>query len=99
MSMAKRLFWAGLGLDLAVAGVALVALQPAQAQGNLLDAPKPTREIRAPELPDRLPNKPSQAPAFKVPVEPLGFSAPGPLYLGQRNSLRHGPGRGALDSS
>ena len=87
MSMAKRLFWAGLGLDLAVAGVALVALQPAQAQGNLLDAPKPTREIRAPELPDRLPNKPSQAPAFKVPVEPLGFSAPGPLYLGQRNSL------------
>jgi hypothetical protein len=87
MSMAKRLFSAGLGLGLAVAGMALCALPLAQAQGSLLDAPKPTREIRAPELPGRLPNKPSQAPAFKVPVEPLGFSAPGPLYLGQRNSL------------
>jgi len=74
-------------LILAVAGMALVALPLAQAQGSLLDAPKPSREIRAPELPDRLPNKPSQPPAFKVPVEPLGFSAPGPLYLGQRNSL------------
>jgi hypothetical protein len=96
MSMAKRLFCAGWDLRvcllrttllLAVAGAALVALPSAQAQGSLLDAPKPSREIRAPELPDRLPNKPSQPPAFKVSVEPLGFSAPGPLYLGQRNSL------------
>jgi len=87
MSMAKRLFWAGLGLCLAVAGMALGALPSALAQGSLLDAPKPSREIRAPALPDRLPGKPSQAPAFKVSVEPLGFSAPGPLYLGQRNSL------------
>ena len=96
MSMAKRLLgseWDLRGsllrtaLILAVAGMALVALPLAQAQGSLLDAPKPSREIRAPELPDRLPNKPSQPPAFKVPVEPLGFSAPGPLYLGQRNSL------------
>ena len=57
------------------------------AQGSLLDAPMPSREIRAPELPDRLPSKPSQPPAFKIPVEPLGFSAPGPIYLGQRNSV------------
>src|ERR1019366_6700780 len=66
---------------------AVGALPSALAQGSLLDAPKPSREIRAPELPDRLPSKPSQAPAFKVSVEPLGFSAPGPNYLGQRNSL------------
>ena len=87
MSMAKRLFWAGLGLGLAIAGAALGALPSALAQGSLFDAPRPSRKIREPALPDRLPNKPSQPPAFKVPVEPLGFSAPGPLYLGQRNSL------------
>ena len=87
MSMAKRLFWAGLGLYLAMAGAALGALPPAVAQGSLLEAPKPTRAVRSPALPDRLPAKPSQPPAFQVPVEPLGFSAPGPLYLGQRNSL------------
>ncbi|MGA3012331.1 MAG: hypothetical protein ABSD72_18895, partial [Terracidiphilus sp.] len=85
--MAKRTFWAGLGLGLTIAGIALGAIPPATAQGSLLDAPKPTRAVRAPELPDRLPSKPSQPPAFKVSVEPLGFSAPGPLYLGQRNSL------------
>jgi hypothetical protein len=38
-------------------------------------------------VPDRLPDKSSLPPAFSIPVEPLGFSAPGPIYLGQRNSL------------
>jgi hypothetical protein len=38
-------------------------------------------------LADRIPDKPSQPPAFTVSVEPLGFSAPGAIYLGQRNSL------------
>jgi hypothetical protein len=38
-------------------------------------------------LPDRLPDKPTLPPSFSIPVEPLGFSAPGPIYLGQRNSL------------
>jgi hypothetical protein len=37
------------------------------------------------------PNKPfissSQAPAFEIPVEPLGFFAPGAIYQGQRESL------------
>ncbi len=75
------------GLILVLAGAALGALPSALAQGSLFDAPRPSRKIREPALPDRLPNKPSQPPAFKVPVEPLGFSAPGPLYLGQRNSL------------
>ena len=75
------------GLYLAMAGAALGALPPAVAQESLLEAPKPTRAVRSPALPDRLPAKPSQPPAFSVPVEPLGFSAPGPLYLGQRNSI------------
>jgi len=38
-------------------------------------------------VPDRLPDKSSLPPSFSIPVEPLGFSAPGPIYLGQRNSL------------
>jgi hypothetical protein len=75
------------GLYLAMAVAALGGFPPAVAQGSLLEAPKPTRAVRSPALPDRLPAKPSQPPAFQVPVEPLGFSAPGPLYLGQRNSL------------
>jgi hypothetical protein len=94
--MTKRLLGSGWDLRvsllrtallLAVAGATLGALPATLAQGSLLDAPKPSREIRAPALPDRLPDKPSQPPAFKISVEPLGFSAPGPLYLGQRNSL------------
>jgi hypothetical protein len=43
--------------------------------------------MRPNELPGRLPVKPSLDPVFAIPVEPLGFSAPGALYLGQRNSL------------
>jgi hypothetical protein len=31
--------------------------------------------------------KPSQSPAFQIPIGPLGFSAPGANYLGQRVSL------------
>ena len=37
---------------------------------------------------DRKPQFPaSQAPAFSIPVEPLGFFAPGVIYQGQRDSL------------
>ena len=79
------------GLGLAIAGVLLCAL-PAAAQANAAfeadssrsDQPKEPKER---PLPDRLPDKPSLPPAFTVPVEPLGFSAPGPIYLGARNSL------------
>lgn len=38
-------------------------------------------------LPGGFPSKASQPPLWSVPVEPLGFSPPGPLYLGERNSL------------
>lgn len=36
---------------------------------------------------DSLPSKPSVPPAFSIPAEPLGFSPPGSIYLGQRNAL------------
>jgi hypothetical protein len=48
------------------------------------DQPKEPKER---PLPDRLPDRPSLRPVFTVPVEPLGFSAPGAIYLGARNSL------------
>jgi len=54
---------------------------------NVPDVPAPTRAARGLLLPDRVPEKPSLTPAFTLPVEPLGFSAPGAIYLGQRNSL------------
>ena len=38
-------------------------------------------EDRKPEFPA------SQSPAFSIPVEPLGFFAPGAIYQGQRDSL------------
>jgi hypothetical protein len=38
-------------------------------------------------LPAGYPDKPSFPPSWTIPIEPLGFSPPGPLYLGQRNSL------------
>jgi hypothetical protein len=89
--MAKRLFGAGwrvrAGLRLAAAGAALCAVPWALCQSSLIDAPQPSRPLKPHTLPDRLRDKPSQPPAFSIPVEPLGFSAPGPNYLGQRNNL------------
>lgn len=75
------------GLWLTAAWLALCAPQPAPAQASLADAPQATRPARPRILPDRLPDKPSQAPAFKIPVAPLGFSPPSSFYMGQRTSL------------
>jgi len=36
---------------------------------------------------DSLPSKPTVPPTITIPAEPLGFSAPGSIYLGQRNAL------------
>jgi hypothetical protein len=82
----------GAGLGLAVAGVLLCALPVATAQANAAfgadsspaDRPKVPKER---PLSDRFPDRPSLPPAFSVPVEPLGFTPPGPIYLGLRNSL------------
>ncbi len=72
------------GLLLAAAGAVCGALSQALAQESLFDVPKPTRAPRVHTLPDRPSDKPSQPPAFAVPVEALGFSAPGPRYLRPR---------------
>jgi hypothetical protein len=94
--MEKRLLGAGGGLYagllragvlLAAAGVARGTFPPLLAQDNLVNAPEPSRVTRERALPDQLPGKPSQSPAFTIPVAPLGFAAPGAFYLGQRISV------------
>jgi len=71
----KLLFCAGRWLVL----LGLVsALVPAYSQ---------SRPIKERVLPGAYPQKPSLPSMAKIAVEPLGFTPPGPLYLGQRNSL------------
>ena len=73
-----------LGIWLAAGTITVLA---AHAQKSLPVAPEPDKSVRERVLSTRFPSKPSLPPAYSIPVEPLGFSAPGPLYLGQRNSV------------
>jgi hypothetical protein len=66
---------------------ALAVLPLASAQESLVSAPEPTHLPVPRVLSGRLPDKPSLPPVFKIPVGPLGYSAPGSFYLGQRTSL------------
>jgi hypothetical protein len=87
--MTKRLFAAGwglrAGLGMAAMGAALCAV--AAAQGQIPDAPSPTLIPQERALPEQLADKPSQPPAFQIPVVPLGFSSQGAINLGLRNSV------------
>lgn len=85
------------GLWLAL-GSALIPAASAVAQTETPDAPKPHVDARSidvhtqpriepRQLPGYFPNKPSIAPAWTIPIDSLGFAAPGALYLGERNSL------------
>ncbi len=80
-------FLSGAGCRLALAGLILSWLVPAHAQSNAGYAPDRSRPIKERLLPGAYPSNPTVPATAKIPVEPLGFSAPGPLYLGQRNSL------------
>ena len=75
------------GLGLAAVGAALCAISVAQAQSRIPDAPTPTLIPQERALPDQIADKPSQPPAFQIPVAPLGFSGPGTINLGLRNSV------------
>jgi hypothetical protein len=93
--MAKRLFDAkkglcsGLWLVAALCAVSAGTAQklPINAPELPINAPEPLQPVKARALPDQLSIKPSQPPAFRIPVEALGFSAPGAFYLGQRDSF------------
>jgi len=72
------------GLGMMVACACLYLSLPGWAQGrNPLEfEPKANKEAQKP-----LSVHASQAPAFSIAAEPLGFSAPGALYLGSRDTL------------
>lgn len=46
---------------------------------------KPALNVR--QLSGNFPSRPTIAPSWSIPLEPLGFAAPGALYLGERNVL------------
>ena len=52
-------------------------------------APEPhaTPAVKERYLIGRFPEKPSLPPTFSLPIEPLGFTAPSPGYMGARNSM------------
>jgi hypothetical protein len=64
-------------------GAVLIAAQQALAAAQTGSSAR----IKERMQPERLPEKPTLPPAFTIPVDTLGFSAPGPIYLGQRNSM------------
>jgi hypothetical protein len=74
-------------IQLAVLTGLWCAVPPTMAQSSANHSSGQSRPGRERGLPDRFPEKPSIPPSFSIPVEPLGFSPPGPIYLGQRNSL------------
>jgi hypothetical protein len=79
----RKTFWMGTVLWL------LLGSLPARSQGRELlsqppDKPHASRDLL---LPDRVPDKPSIPPSFAIPVDSLGFSPPGPNYLGLRNAI------------
>jgi hypothetical protein len=75
------------GIWLTLAPLALGAAQALQGQADAAFPASKTHGGKERPLPDRLPEKPSIPPTLTIPVEPLGFSAPGPIYLGQRRSF------------
>jgi hypothetical protein len=76
---------AGLGLCVC-AGLSMASA--AAAQSAALNAPAPRlRPAKDRLIPDHFPAQPTVAPTLSIPVDPLGFSPPGPIYLGARNTL------------
>lgn len=70
---------------------ALLGLKPAQAQ-KLESLPMDPSAVRPPQLKDhfladRLPEKPTVAPFAAIPLDPLDFARPNPVYLGHRYTM------------
>jgi hypothetical protein len=85
----KRALWASAALLLVLPAVGrALAAEPVASPGSA--DPAGAERARAPrlrELPGGIPSSPSIAPTVSIPVGPLGFTQPGALYLGERNSL------------
>jgi len=65
-----------------------VALTAPIAASQAVDAPAPqSPPVKERYLISRFPDKPSLTPTITIPIDPLGFTAPGAIYLGARNAL------------
>jgi hypothetical protein len=76
-----------LGTALLLAAAVWPLCAPAAAQDHGARAHDQSRLIPEKSHPDRLPERPSISPSASIPIDQLGFAAPGPIYLGQRYSL------------
>ncbi|MGA7856341.1 MAG: hypothetical protein WCA11_00325 [Terracidiphilus sp.] len=72
---------------LALAGLPLYLVRAARAQDETTFPINSSHWDKSRKLSDNLPEQPSLPPAFTIPVQPLGYSAPGPFYLGRHNRL------------
>jgi hypothetical protein len=90
MVMRQRKWATGLGYALVFAVVALCS-PSTHAQASLPAPPHPESkqrsDVKERMIPNRFPPDPSIKPTMSIPIEPLGFSPPGPIYLGTRNTL------------
>lgn len=87
--MAKRRTTASLGicacLGIAVACASIVSGQELHPEAASATAhPRPLKERL---IPEHFPPQATLTPTLSIPVEPLGFSPPGAIYLGSRNTL------------
>ncbi len=64
-----------------------VPIPAAPAQNGAAPESQASPSVKERFLIDRFPDKPSVPPSFTIPIEPLGFTAPGPIYLGARNTM------------
>lgn len=95
----RAALWLAIGPALTLAASAPAQTEPPDAPtphlDTRLDPPVDTAYVDAhhePHIQPRqlsasFPDKPSLAPSWTIPIDSLGFSAPGALYLGERNSL------------
>ncbi|MGA9062181.1 MAG: hypothetical protein WB341_10995 [Terracidiphilus sp.] len=79
--------FASAALGLAVTGAQIFGPCTAPAQSGAGSASPASPAVEERFLINRFPDKPSLPPSWTIPVDPLGFSAPGAIYLGARNVL------------
>lgn len=74
-----------LGLTMVAGQICSIPAFAAQdGSGKAHDQARPALER---SHPDKLPEKPTTPAAFSIPIDALGFSAPGQIYLGQRSTF------------
>lgn len=75
------------GIGVSAVFLALALALPGHAQHPPSLSPQPTPPVKERFLVNHFPDKPSLPVAVSIPLDPLGFTAPGPIYLGSRNTL------------